>query len=375
MKDPRVLVVDTFSGLNDYGVAMALALARVVPLTFLTVSDTRIPRDIPCRLLDDIPQWGGTASRLAKATAFACYLMVLVRELWRHRRGAVHVQLFRMEGVDVWVYVLMRPILRKLVFSAHNVFPHERRWWHEPVYRLWYSLVDEIHVLGNYSAQRLRDMGVAAHKIHFVPHGDYALFKARHPAADPMEVRQQLAIAPDEVIVLFYGLIREYKGLQRLVDAFCLLPPDSNAYLVVAGGGDESQLDLAREKLLSAGRLNRATLKFGYLPDPELANLINASDLVAFPYLHIYQSGALMLAMTYAKPVIASDIDGFQDYLSGQKNGLLVDTANTELFASELDNLVRHPRLRAQMAAIASSRCVAEFGWDRIAEQFKVIYD
>jgi glycosyltransferase involved in cell wall biosynthesis len=375
MIDQRVLVVDTFSGLNDYGVAMALSLARIVPLTFLTVSDTRVPRDIPCRLLRDIPQWGGADSRLTKTMAFARYLAVLVRELWRHRRGTVHVQLFRMEGVDMWIYVLMRPLLRKLVFSAHNVFPHERKWWHRSVYRLWYALVDEIHVLGNYSAHKLRDMGVPARKIHFVPHGDYALFKERHPAADPEMLRHQLSMAPDDVMVLFYGLIREYKGLQRLVDAFCLLPADSKAYLVVAGGGDQSQIDLARQKLLSAGRLDRATLKFGFLPDPDLANLINASDLVAFPYLHIYQSGALMLAMTYGKPVIASDIDGFRDYLGGHANGLLIDTGNAQLFASELDRLARQPPLRMEMAAVASARCASEFGWDRIALQFKRLYD
>lgn len=375
MKDSRVLVVDTFSGLNDYGVAMAMALARIVPLTFLTVSDTRLPEDTPCRLLDDIPQWGGNLGRLAKATAFLRYLAVLTRELWRHRHGAVHVQLFRLEGVDMWVYVLMRPFLRKLVYSAHNVYPHERKWWHVPVYRFWYRLVDEIHVLGRYSAEMLRGIGVPAERIHFIPHGDYALFKSRHPAAPAAEVRRDWGIANEDVIILFYGLIRDYKGLQRLVDAFCCLPEDSKAFLVVAGGGDRSQVDLATRKLQDAGLSHRSKLRFGFVPDAELASLINASDLVAFPYLHIYQSGALMLAMTYGKPVIASDIDGFRDYIGGHMHGRLIDTSVTSVFSDTLRELVDDPALRRSMAQSASERCERDFSWDRIAGEFRRLYD
>lgn len=374
MSNRPVLVVDTFSGLNDYGVAMALSLAQVVPLTFLTVADTRIPPAAAYRLLADIPQWGGKDGKLKKLRRFIRYLAILVRELWRHRNGSVHVQLFRLEGVDIWIYLLMRPLLRKLVFSAHNIFPHELRWWHKPLYRLWYRVVDDIHVLGRYSARRLRDMGIPDSKIHFIPHGDYALFRERHPVNDAATIRSELGLTGEDVMVLFYGLIRDYKGLDRLVDAFIRLPPESKAFLVVAGGGDESQIDAASAALRAAGRLHRASLRFGFVPDAGLADLVSASDLVVFPYRHIYQSGALMLAMTYAKPVIASDIEGFRDYLEGHANGVLADTADTRRFGELLGELTGDPTRRAAMSAAAKVRCATEFAWVTIARQFADIY-
>jgi glycosyltransferase involved in cell wall biosynthesis len=188
-------------------------------------------------------------------------------------------------------------------------------------------------------------------------------------------VRREWGIASDDVVILFYGLIRDYKGLQRLVEAFCRLPGESRAFLVVAGGGDRSQIELAEQKLRQATRSHRAALRFGFVPDPDLASLINASDIVAFPYLHIYQSGALMLAMTYGKPVVASDIDGFRDYVGGHDHARLVDTDSPETFAAALLDLIASPVMRQKMASSALQRCESDFSWERIAVQFQDLYD
>lgn len=373
MTRPKVLVVDTLSGSNDYAVSLATALAEKTDLTFLTVCDSRLPDTSSYRLLKTIPP--PSAQRLRHTLHFSKYLAVLTRELWRHRKGIVHIQFFRSKIFEVPIYTAARlTFLNKLIFSAHNALPHEQKFWHKIFYQLWYRIVDDIQVLGNYASQQLLEMGVPNRKIHWIPHGNYTLFLSQHQPDPRSLTREKYGAQADDIVFLMYGLIRQYKGLDLLTEAFCQIPTSSKAYLIVAGGGNSHLFDSAIECLKKGNKDTRAMFRFGFVEDAELSNLVAACDVVVLPYRHVYQSGALLLSMTYGKPIIASNLSGFRDYVAHDREALLIDPTNTAEFSHAIETLSNDTRRRLYLGEKARSRALQAYGWPEIADQLVKLY-
>ena len=93
-----------------------------------------------------------------------------------------------------------------------------------------------------------------------------------------------------------------------------------------------------------------------------------------FPYQHVYQSGALLLAMSFGKAIIASDIPGLAEYLDGGVEGILCDTSKPTHLAREILALAREDGRREALGAAAREVSVECYGWEGIAAQIQAIY-
>ena len=113
---------------------------------------------------------------------------------------------------------------------------------------------------------------------------------------------------------------------------------------------------------------------YGFVEDAELASLITASDAVILPYRHIYQSGALLLAMTYGKAIIASDLPGFRDYVTHEQEGLLINPENSSDLCDAIQSLSSDAGRRLSMGGRARFRAVHTYGWSKIADHLVKIY-
>jgi glycosyltransferase involved in cell wall biosynthesis len=371
----RVLLVESFSGGNAYGVELARALAGRVRLTVLTVDDTRLEAGDVARLLPVLPRYGGRQGRLRKLVRELAGVARLAFELWRHRRDAVHVQSFRVTAFEAPVYFALRPFLRRLVVTAHNALPHEPRPWHRAFFTRWYRLADRIHVLSSHTRDRLvAELGVAPDKLVLAPHGNYEGFIARHPSDAGAACRSGFDIPQEARVVLFFGLIRPYKGVDRLLEAFALLAKAEDVYLVIAGAAAPRvarEIDAAIERNPAKARIR---LRPRFSTDPELAALLRMADVVVFPHAHVYQSGALLLAMSFGKAIIASDIPGLREYLDDGVEGVLCDTAKPTHLAREILALAREDARREALGAAAREVSLEIFAWDGIAQQIEGTY-
>lgn len=371
---PRVLLVDTLSASNDFAVEMAMALDAVTELTVFTIRGTRLRTGDCRRLLVRFPENWGNRGKLTKLVDQLRALGALAREVWRHRKGVVHVQFFRVAALEIPLYLLMRPFVRLLVCSVHNFLPHERRWWHRAVYGLWYALIDRAHVLSRYTADGLaQQFGFARERIVFAPHGDYARFLHDHPPAHVLQTRRAMGLADNACLVLHFGLVREYKGVDRLIAAAaCMSLP--NVRVLVAGHCLPDIEQALRRQVVDCGAAHRVDLQFGHLENQRMSDLIAAADVVAFPYRHIYQSGALMLAMTYGKAILASDLPGFREYAQPDVEALYCDTADAATFAAALDRLAADPVRRCELGDAARQATESRYGWPEIARQICAAY-
>ena len=233
----QVLLVDTLSGSNYYAVELVQALAPLVRLTVFTTTNSAILEKDGIRLVLGFPEYGGARAHFFKLLTQIRGTMTLMHELWRHRKGTVHVQFFRNAAFELPVYTVFRLLGGRIVFTAHNVVPHELRWWTRALYAFWYRLVDRVHVMSTYSAHELASsMDVPTDRIHVVPHGNYASFRRRFSVDLAAQARANLQISGTSVMILFFGLVREYKGVDLLLHAFANIERTLDVCLVVAGG-------------------------------------------------------------------------------------------------------------------------------------------
>jgi glycosyltransferase involved in cell wall biosynthesis len=372
---PRVLLIESFSGGNAFGVMLVRALAQRARLCVVTVADTRLEPGDCERLLKLLPAFGGTHTRPRKLAQELWGALRLGLELWRHRRDSIHVQSFRLTAVEAPLYFLLRPWLRNLVVTAHNAVPHEPAGWHRAFFERWYRLVDRIHVMSSVARDRLvAEFGVPAEKLLLTPMGNYEDFVAQHAVDAGAACRSSLDVPQEARVILFFGLIRRYKGVDRLLAAFELLAKAEDLYLVIAGS---TAPELARELEATIERSEaKARIRFRprFSSDPELAALLRMADVVVFPYEHVYQSSALLLAMSFGKAIIASDIPGLREYLDDGVEGVLCDTTKTTHLAREILALAREDTRRETLGAAARETSLESYAWEGIASQIEGLY-
>lgn len=371
---PRVLLVDMMSGSNDYGRELVASLAPRCSLTVVTVDNSPVVEMPGLRCLALFPAFGGPGSKCVKLQRSLHGFGALARELWRHRHDTVHVQFFRFQLLDMLLYLIMLPWLRCLVYTAHNALPHESRAWHLWVYKVWYRSVSHVQVLSAYARDRVIEFaGLDGGRVWVVPHGNYASLRARTKECSTPS-QQDYGVPVGHRVGLFFGLVREYKGVDLLIDAARHLSPKLPLTIVVAGGGERALFEQYVEQAKRLGVTDRFVFRQGYLPDDELAGLLRMCDFTVFPYKHIYQSGALMLSTTFAKPVVASDLAGFREYVGHEQEALLYQNGDAVALAKTLERITQDDELRAQLGRRAEHAANTRYDWSLIAGQLLAIY-
>jgi len=189
-----------------------------------------------------------------------------------------------------------------VAFCIHNVIPHEKRLLDIWLSRWALSKASAFITLSPKENERLSQLLPGSRIFQSrlpVPH-------LRKPKLDRAGARWELGISPEDPVLLFFGIVRPYKGLRVLLDALGQLRGQLSPTLIVAGefwGGEQayqqqiSRLDLTTHVIIE----NR------YIPNEELERYFVAADAFVAPYINGTQSAAIKMAMSYGMPILASD--------------------------------------------------------------------
>jgi len=177
---------------------------------------------------------------------------------------------------------------------------------------------------------------IPAEKIFVIPHGVYDSYVQSYPQS---VAREKLGLGKG-FIILYFGMIRKYKGIPNLVEAFNRLPPEIaiNSQLVIAGEDWGDEKDLAA-KVESSNYRERILFRPGFVPDGEVPLYFTAADVLALPYLRTAGSGVAALALAFGKPVLISEMEGIREALKDYRGAFLVPGGSVEGFARELEAL------------------------------------
>ena len=257
-----------------------------------------------------------------------------------------------------------------IVWTVHNYLTHEAAFPEtEMRIRGLIARVASRIIVHSEFARRLicRDYRVLPDKITVIPHGHFR--DAYGPPVDPAAARTQLGLPRNGRVFLSFGMVRRYKGLQRLAAVWNQTPALATRHtLVIAGRTRRSE---SPEPLLAVTRdCPSIVTHLDWVAAETVPAYFGAADVVVLPYRGILTSGALVLAMTYGKPAIAPALEPIVEALGG-RHELLYDPSEPDGLRQSLERAA-HLDL-APLGRQAAARCDA-LGWDGIAERTNQVY-
>lgn len=252
-------------------------------------------------------------------------------------------------------------------FLCHNVLPHERSKLDRVLLRYAFGAGAAFITHSEKDRRDLERLRPGA-MVRLNPHPTYDVF-ADADAPSPEEARRKLDLDGRRVL-LFFGFVREYKGLDVLLDAVRRLPRDEGYHLVVVGEfyDDRERYRAALDALQGEGRL---TLVDRYVPNEEVGAYFAAADLVMVPYLSATQSGVIQIAYGFHKPVVATTVGGIPEVVEDAATGYLVppgDAAATAAAVRRYFDGADRGRFRERIAAEND-----KYSWARMVERIEAV--
>lgn len=251
----------------------------------------------------------------------------------------------------------------KILFVCHNVFPHERFPLDRKLTKMTLRKGDRFIVQSSLDANDLKTI-VKEPVFRQTVHPTYNAFKFENLTKE--QGRELLNLGKEEKILLFFGFVREYKGLKHLINAlpYVLKEMADVKVLVVGDFGEDKQdyLDL----IVKNGVGSSVEIHDGYIPDKEVEKYFAASDLVVLPYESATQSGIVQIAYGFEKPVVVTNVGGLPDVVTDQKTGYVVQPKNPQSLARAI---VTYFAEEKEAFFIQNVRAQAyKFSWDRMVE-------
>lgn len=215
----------------------------------------------------------------------------------------------------------------KVISILDNVIPHEPHFFDRPFTKYFLKPQDGFIVLCNAVRQDLLDIMPDARHI-CTPHPLYSHFGEKMPR---MEAGKAVGIKDGNTKnILFFGLIREYKGLDLLIEAFGLL--DKSYRLIVAGepyGSFEKY-----QKLIDASpNKENILLNTNYIEDSQVSKYFSSSDVCVLPYRSATQSGISSISYHFEVPMITTDVGGLRETIGERGTGVIIDNGEPATIA------------------------------------------
>jgi glycosyltransferase involved in cell wall biosynthesis len=238
-------------------------------------------------------------------------LMALAR-----RADLVHVQGWEFAPLGVVAIGCMRLVGATVVQTAHNTFERGRSL--DRTHRLLARLTARTIVHTEADLERApRVRHEADGRVVVIPHGEYGGLARTGGAADRDAARASLGIAPDAPVTLLFGQLRLDKGLSDLLAALVQIP----RLQLLVGGQEKGALAATRAQMESPALAGRVTVREGFLDMHDAAQLFAATDTVALPYAVASQSGVLLLAYGFHRPVVVYPVGGLVEAVLGGETG------------------------------------------------------
>jgi glycosyltransferase involved in cell wall biosynthesis len=396
-KPVKVLFIEHFGvgGLVHYAHCLCQALAeRGVQVSLLTASDyelIELPRSF--RLLNRLPIWnphvrskrqGGLWRRLEQASKGVRYLAALgiaLLTIWREKPDVVHIG--EMKFLSDLVLFLLHG--RKIVYTCHNIqrfsdkptgdiLQSSRLWFHAHTWM--YRRCDGIIFHTQKSLQEFQSLfGFEPDRWTVIPHGEYNLF-APSREISLSQARQALELEQAGQIVLFFGAIRRYKGLDILLEAIaCLHAHKQDVRLLVAGApGRDVNIQSFEAQAQQLGVENNVTWHVGYVPHHKVHLYFYASDVVALAHRKVYDSGVLKIAQALGRPAVVTGVGGLPAAVREGQAGLIVPPNDPQALADALDTLLSDTALAKSLAKRGQELAHGEFSWANVAQHTEQFY-
>lgn len=369
-KEVSVAVIEPIGGHGgmdyyDYGLCLGLGNHNV-KCVYYTCDKTGV-RDFQnvSTVITFRQLWNATF--LLKVLRYLLGFLKSFNDARRRNIKIVHLHFFEFRVIDLLVLILAKTYGFKTVATIHDINSFDKP-SNRLVEKICFKLISEIIVHNKTSSESLNRIGEFNQKLSIIPHGNYTPFVEKVKYKADLDESGTLKL-------LFFGQIKRVKGLEILLDSIAILKRESfNIELVIAGKPWKSDLDYYNSLIDSLGIKDIVTTHFRYIPDDEVSSFFEMCDLIVLPYKEIYQSGVLLLTMSYGVPLVCSDLPAFKEYIIDKKNGFLFESESSESLSNTLKYISKNRDILREVQTRANET-ISELDWVKIGEKTKLIYE
>jgi glycosyltransferase involved in cell wall biosynthesis len=228
------------------------------------------------------------------------------------------------------------------------------------------KLADGIIVHNQTSFNDLKSKHSNLSKVSIIPHGNYLPFINK--IEKPKIISQNLKI-------LFFGQIKEVKGLEILLEALKIsVSTNRKIQLTIAGKPNKTNFKKYNELIEELFLEDNVTTNLRHIDDSEIESFYKNSDLIVLPYKMISQSGVLLLSMSYGLPVLTSDLPAFTEIISDNKTGFIFESENSESLADKLIEIYDNRNLLPKVTQNSNVLIQEKYDWRLIGKKTKEFY-
>jgi glycosyltransferase involved in cell wall biosynthesis len=272
-----------------------------------------------------------------------------------------HYQWLTMPALDH----LLIPGRGPKVMTAHYVASPEPNWWELTTAQRTFGSMDTVIAHSENGARRLQELiGLPADRIRVIPHGAFD-YLTRLPDEAPLPIELEGAEGP---VILFFGLMRPYKGIDTLLEAFSGV---EGAELWVVGNPRMELADLIERSRVLPGRVRWLPR---FIEDREIPAIMRAADVLTLPYRDIEQSGVLYTGLAFGKAMVLSDVGGFGEVARRHDAARLVPPEDPAALATVLSELTTNEATRRDLEERATAAAAGPYSWSDIARSTMRLY-
>jgi D-inositol-3-phosphate glycosyltransferase len=252
----------------------------------------------------------------------------------------------------------------KVISILDNIIPHEKRVGDKRLTQYFVDSVDAFIAMSDSVYNDLSQFDTEKPRL-LNPH---PLFDNYGTSVSKEEAKRKLEMDPDKRYLLFFGLIRDYKGLDILLKAMASDElSNSNIQLIVAGEYYSNREDY--EKMIEDLEIqNKVELHTRFIPDDEVYKYFSAADVVVQPYKHATQSGVTQICYHFNKPMIVTNVGGLPEIVPHNKVGFVVEP-NEEAVATAIMKFYNENREQEFVQNILEEK--KKYSWSEMVKKIK----
>jgi glycosyltransferase involved in cell wall biosynthesis len=374
-----VLILETggWGGIAHYTYNLSEALSKFKDFEIILLTGREYE-------LDSFPKNFRIIKKPLQNQAYFKVVFTILVSIFRIKPSIIHIQSLFSPRKD-WIFFLLAKLLGiPIVYTVHNILPHEEKessaFGLRQSLQIVYKTSRRLIVHSQSNMQELANLfKIKPQEMSVIPHGNY-FFVVPHNMISKGNARKQLGFTISDKLILIFGAIRKYKGIDYLIKAFKRVidkVPDAKLLIVgrPMGIGETSPMNYYYNLVEELQLKERIIFNTNYIPLRDIHIYFTASDAVAFPYLDTTESGSLQLAFAFSKPVIATRVGSFSEAIEQNKNGLLVPPRNDEALAKAIINILSiDEKILSEMGKY--SRYIAEkkYNWKDIGRDTLRLY-
>lgn len=260
---------------------------------------------------------------------------------------------------------------KKIVITVHNVLPHENNKMNNFLNKAILILGDKFIVHNKKNKENLSNLyNIPKDKISIIPHGILEVVSIKD--ISKKEAREHLKIPQNKRIILHFGNIRNYKGLDVLLESLKFIREEIEDVILITAGKPWENWE-KYEKIIRNDSISDIIIKkLDFIPPSEVEYYFSAADVVVLPYKYFdSQSGVGALALPFKKPLIVTNVGGLPDFVKDER--VIAKPNNSEDLARVIIKVLKDDDILRKLSR-DSEELLKKYNWDEIAKKTIKLY-